>query len=109
MRKKLIRNEMFYAHYPYAGDVVTSVSSGGVVSSPKIKRINPPVSTDSKEFHKRFKHQPSLISDIISGASISSLEDVEDGVTGAAGSGSVSSDTNLSPRTQCKGLYCSYF
>jgi hypothetical protein len=103
MRKKLIRNDMFYMHYPYAGDILVGGPPGSTTLSPKFKRINPPISRDSREFHKRFKHQPSLISEIISGTSVSSLEDADDGlVVGSSilGSGSTSSDPTLSPKAQ---------
>ncbi|CAG7725994.1 unnamed protein product [Allacma fusca] len=92
MRKKLIKNDMFYIHYPFI-DTNPSVSS---LSSPKARRVNPPMSRDSKEFHRRFKHQPSLITD--SGTSISSLDDVDDTTA------STSSDP-ASPRVAHKIVY----
>jgi len=95
---------MFYIHYPYAGETVTT-NSAGVSVSPKFKRINPPISKDSKEFHKRFKHQPSLISEIINSTSVSSIEEIDEGLiigNSVAPIGSTSSDPTLSPRAQCK-------
>ena len=72
MRKKMIKNDMFYVHYPFV-DPHPSVTS---LSSPRARRVNPPMSRDSREFHRRFKHQPSLISDC--GTSISSLDEVDE-------------------------------
>jgi hypothetical protein len=104
MRKKFIRNDMFYMHYPYAEPEHLSSGSGSVVSSPRPRRINPPISRDSKEFHKKFKHQPSLISDMCTGFS---LDDIEDsGLVGT--SGSTSSDPNLSPRAASKLETCQF-
>lgn len=106
MRKKLIRNEMFYIHYPFTGDVYGS-TSGSATSSPKIKRINPPISKDSREFYRRFKHQTSFVTEAICGASVSSAEDGEDTLTSnpvPAGSGSTSSDPNLSPPSRSQRM-----
>ncbi|OXA60252.1 WD repeat and FYVE domain-containing protein 3 [Folsomia candida] len=106
MRKKMIRNEMFYIHYPFTGDLQnTSTSSiGSATSSPKIKRINPPISKDSREFYKRFRHQISLVSETISGCttssilSTSSVDESDDGMT--LTNLSTSSDPTLSPKSQ---------
>jgi hypothetical protein len=120
MRKKLIRNEMSYIHYPFTGELV------GRPGSPKLlKRINPPISKDSKEFYKKFKHQSSFVMEAICGSgsnygigitSVSSVDESSEDATsgsqspatttlcgGGGGGGSTSSDPNLSPpRSQCK-------
>lgn len=99
----MIRNEMFYIHYPFVGDPTSG--TGSATSSPKIKRINPPISRDSREFYKRFRHQASLVSETISGCgfggggvSISSVDESDDGLT--LTNVSTSSDPMLSPRSQ---------
>jgi len=95
MRKKLIKNEMFYVHYPYNDQ---QTGGGSAVSSPKSKRVNPPISRDSKEFYKRFKHQPSLISEMMCGPPVASLDDTEDGSLLTGPNGSTSSEPSNSPK-----------
>jgi len=86
---------MFYMHYPYSEQLIPAGPAGSV-SSPKARRINPPISRDAKEFHKKFKHQPSFINDMCVGLSV---EDLDDSSGSVGPSGSSSSDPNLSPKT----------
>ncbi|CAL8113792.1 unnamed protein product [Orchesella dallaii] len=51
MRKKLLRNDLFYVHYGYVPTSSRSTSSPSI--SPKLnKRVNAPVSRDSYEYYK---------------------------------------------------------
>lgn len=103
MRKKLIKNDMFYAHYPYAEPPTrNSGSSSSAVSSPKIKRINPPISRDSQEFHRKFRHQQSILAELMAGqagVTTSSLDEADDSVLTGGNTISTSSDPTLSPKT----------
>ena len=55
MRKKLIRNDMFYSHYPYKPEYDLMDS--------KALKFKLPISFDSKEYYKRFRAENSSLID----------------------------------------------
>lgn len=54
MRKKLIRNELFYTHYPYRPEFETEG---------KPQKFKHPISFDSKEYYKRFRSENTSLMD----------------------------------------------
>ena len=54
MRKKLIRNEMFYTHYPYRPEFEIEG---------RLPKFKLPISLDSKEYYKRFRSENTSLMD----------------------------------------------
>ncbi|ODN04745.1 WD repeat and FYVE domain-containing protein 3, partial [Orchesella cincta] len=75
MRKKLMRNDLFYVHYAYVPTGSRSTSSPSI--SPKAqKRVNAPVSRDSYEYYKTQTNIPIFEYEQEVGAVLESTQEV---------------------------------
>uniref|UniRef100_T1KMA3 WD repeat and FYVE domain-containing protein 3 n=1 Tax=Tetranychus urticae TaxID=32264 RepID=T1KMA3_TETUR len=56
MRRKMVKNELFYVHYPYRPEVDSSKTIGR-----KKGKYNPPISFDSRDYFKRFRSEAHIL------------------------------------------------